>query len=190
MQKATKQLSMWQSEIPDANIHVSVNLSGKQLVHPDLVDQIENAIQQSSICSSHLKLEVTESDIINDTETAAAVLQDIKQLGVGTQMDDFGTGYSSLSYLHQFPFDVIKIDRSFVMGMTQDKSKVSLIKTIILMAKELKKKVIAEGIETLEEMEILRELGCEYGQGFYISPAISAEDATTFLKKSLEHKAV
>jgi diguanylate cyclase (GGDEF)-like protein/PAS domain S-box-containing protein len=107
LQKATKQLSMWQSEIPDANIHVSVNLSGKQLVHPDLVDQIENAIQQSSICSSHLKLEVTESDIINDTETAAAVLQDIKQLGVGTQMDDFGTGYSSLSYLHQFPFDVI-----------------------------------------------------------------------------------
>jgi len=191
LQNATKQLCFWQSQIPAASeLQISVNLSGKQLVHPDLVEQIENAIQQNSLQPNCLNLEVTESDIINDTETAATVLKEIKQLGAGTQMDDFGTGYSSLSYLHQFPFDVIKIDRSFVMGMTQDKSKVSLIKTIILMAKELKKKVIAEGIETLEEMEILRELGCEYGQGFYISPAISAEDATTFLKKSLEHKAV
>ncbi|MBT7069364.1 MAG: EAL domain-containing protein [Anaerolineae bacterium] len=186
LQKATKQLSIWQSQIPDANIHISVNLSGKQLAHPDLLDQIENAIQQSSICPSHLKLEVTESDIINDMEAAATVLKDIKQLGVGTQMDDFGTGYSSLSYLHQFPFDIIKIDRSFVMGMAQDKSKVSLIKAVILMAKELKKKIVAEGIETLEAMVILTDLGCEYGQGFYVSPAINPEDATAFLKKSLE----
>ena len=189
LQKATKQLSIWQSQIPDmSHLQVSVNLSGKQLTHPNLVDQISSALQENSLNPSCLNLEITESDIINDTETAADVLSQIKRLGVEIQMDDFGTGYSSLSYLHQFPFDVIKIDRSFVMGMIEDKSKISLIKAVVLMAKELKKSTIAEGIETLEELEILTESGCEYGQGFYISPAISAEEATTFLQKSLDHK--
>ena len=189
LQKATKQLSIWQSQIPDmSHLQISVNLSGKQLTHPNLVDQISSALQENSLSPSCLNLEITESDIINDMETAADVLSQIKRLGVEIQMDDFGTGYSSLSYLHQFPFDVIKIDRSFVIGMIEDKSKISLIKAIVLMAKELKKSTIAEGIETLEELGILTESGCEYGQGFYISPAISAEEATSFLQKSLDHK--
>ena len=187
LQAAARQLRDWQSQFSNlSHLQVNVNLSGRQLVHPHLVEQIESVIQKYSLMPGCLNLEVTESDIINDTETAATVLNQIKRLGVGIQMDDFGTGYSSLSYLHQFPFDVIKIDRSFVMGMTQDKSKVSLIKTIVLMAKELKKKTVAEGIETLEDMTILSDLGCEYGQGFYISPGINVKDATVFLKKWAE----
>ena len=190
LQTATKQLSIWQSQIPNmSHLQVSVNLSGKQLARPNLIiDQISSVLQQNSLSPSCLNLEITESDIINDTETAAAILSQIKHLGVEVQMDDFGTGYSSLSYLHQFSFDVIKIDRSFITGMMQGESKVSLIKTIVLMAKELKKKTIAEGIETLEEMEILTKLGCEYGQGFYISHPLSAEDATAFLEKTLLKK--
>ncbi|MCP4140928.1 MAG: EAL domain-containing protein [Chloroflexi bacterium] len=187
LKNAAKQLGIWQSQKSNLpSLYVSVNLSGKQLLHPGLFEQIENAIQQASIPPASLNLEITESDIINDTETAATILKKIKQLGVRTQMDDFGTGYSSLSYLHKFPFDVIKIDRSFIMGMTDDQNKVSLVKTIILMAKELKKKTVAEGIERAEEIEILRELGCEYGQGFYMSAAVSAEEATAFLVSGIQ----
>ncbi len=182
MKEAARQLVAWQSEFPNLpNLQMSVNLSGKQLAHPNLVEQIRCVIQHNCLQPSRLNIEVTESAIINDTETAVAALNQIKALGVKIQMDDFGTGYSSLSYLHQFPFDVIKVDRSFVMGMIEDPSKISLIRTIVLMAQELQKETVAEGIETREELEILSDLGCKYGQGFYISKAVDATAATDIL---------
>jgi diguanylate cyclase (GGDEF)-like protein/PAS domain S-box-containing protein len=186
MQEAAKQLVIWQSEFPYlSKLQMNVNLSGKQLIHPELINQIKWVVNQNCVKPGRLNMEVTESDIIYETETAIAVLNQIKDLGVKIQMDDFGTGYSSLSYLHQFPFDVIKIDRSFIMGMTQDPSKISLVRTIILMANELRKETVAEGIETLEELKILADLGCNYGQGFFISKAINAAAATAFLREKI-----
>ena len=185
--EAAKQSFKWQSEFSDlAKPLISINISGKHLVHPDLLPQIKNIIQQYNLGTHSLSIEVTEGDVISDTDTTVAVLRKIRELGVKVQIDDFGTGYSSLSYLHQFPFDIIKIDRSFVHGMLDDTSKIGLIRTIILMAMELKKDVIAEGIETQEELEILISLGCKYGQGHYFSQALNAADATVFLEKALK----
>lgn len=189
VQEAARQLSQWQSEFASlSTLQMSVNISGKQLVYPHLVDQIRKVIEKNSLEPGHFNIEVTESSILKDTGTVVAVLNQIKELGMKIQMDDFGTGYSSLSYLHKFPFDVIKIDRSFVNGMIEDVSKISLIRTIILMAKELNKEIVAEGIETLEELDVLVELGCKYGQGFYISKAVNAATATALLQECAEVK--
>jgi EAL domain-containing protein (putative c-di-GMP-specific phosphodiesterase class I) len=128
-----------------------------------------------------LKLEVTESTVIERSETALAVLSEIKALGISLTMDDFGTGYSSLTYLHQFPFERLKIDRSFVDKMDHDPKSEAIVRTILLLGKNLNMEVVAEGIESYRQVELLRQLGCSLGQGFLFSHAVDSVAAGEFV---------
>jgi EAL domain-containing protein (putative c-di-GMP-specific phosphodiesterase class I) len=147
-----------------------------------LADHVEALLQQSGISSRQLGLEITESSLIPNIHTASEVLGSLHGLGVSLSMDDFGTGYSSLSYLHSFPFDVLKIDRSFVGRMTTGEQPLQIVRTIIELARVLGMDVVAEGIETLEQYRLLRQLGCRFGQGFLFARPMSAEATTQALR--------
>ena len=148
---------------------MSVNISGKHLGNDDLIDDVENALAVSGIDPSTLKLEITESAAMENAEHTISVLNRLKATGVQLSIDDFGTGYSSLSYLHRLPFDTLKIDRSFVYSVGEKGEDSEILQTIISLAKNLKKKVIAEGIETESQLRLLQNLGCDYGQGYLMS---------------------
>jgi EAL domain-containing protein (putative c-di-GMP-specific phosphodiesterase class I) len=148
---------------------MSVNLSGKQLQDMDLVRQIKAILKESGVEPSTLKLEVTESAIMEDPEKAAAILNSLRDLGLHLSLDDFGTGYSSLSYLHRFPFHNLKIDRSFVSKLEAGDKDAEIVKVINSLAKNLGMDVVAEGIETEGQWALLHHLACAYGQGYYFS---------------------
>lgn len=170
LHQACKQVVEWQrrSESTDP-LSVAVNLSGKHFGHPALVEQITSVIRETGIAPSSLKLELTESAVMDNAETAILMLQQIKETGVQVSIDDFGTGYSSLSYLHRFPIDQLKVDRSFVSAMEENTENGEIVRTVIALAKALGLKVVAEGIESIHQFHQLRILGCEYGQGYLFS---------------------
>ena len=185
LEQACIQTRKWQKLLPGyGHLSISVNLSAKQLMHPALRNQVEEILAASGLDPRYLKLEVTESTVIQRTETALAVLSDMKALGVSLSMDDFGTGYSSLSYLHQFPFGRLKIDRSFVDKMDHDPKSDAIVRTILLLGKNLNMEVVAEGIESEGQLELLTSLGCGFGQGFLFSQPLNAADAEEFLLSS------
>jgi EAL domain-containing protein (putative c-di-GMP-specific phosphodiesterase class I) len=161
---------------------VCVNLSARQFSREGLADHVEALLLQSGISSRQLGLEMTESSLIPDIQTAMEVLGSLRKLGVSLLMDDFGTGYSSLSYLHSFPFDVLKIDRSFVGRMTEGEQPLQIVRTIIELARVLGMDVVAEGIETLEQYRLLRQLGCRFGQGYLFARPMTAEDVSVLLR--------
>jgi EAL domain-containing protein (putative c-di-GMP-specific phosphodiesterase class I) len=147
-----------------------------------LADHVEALLLQSGISSRQLGLEMTESSLIPDIHTAMEVLGSLRRLGVSLLMDDFGTGYSSLSYLNSFPFDVLKIDRSFIGRMTTGEQPLQIVRTIIELARVLGMDVVAEGIETLEQYQLLRQLGCRFGQGYLFARPMSAEALSGLLQ--------
>ncbi|MBK7393059.1 MAG: bifunctional diguanylate cyclase/phosphodiesterase [Chloracidobacterium sp.] len=170
LESTCKQLAAWQKIDPSyRDLIVSVNISGKHLSNDDLIDDVENALAISKIDPASLKLEITESAAMENAEHTISVLNRLKALGVQLSIDDFGTGYSSLSYLHRLPFDTLKIDRSFVIAVGENGEDSEILQTIISLAKNLKKKVIAEGIETEAQLALLQNLGCDYGQGYLLS---------------------
>ena len=178
LKETTTQLARWQKISPAlSDLIVSVNISGKHLSNDDLIDDVENALAISRISPSSLKLEVTESAAMEDAEHTISVLNRLKQLGVQLSIDDFGTGYSSLSYLHRLPFDTLKIDRSFVYSVGESGENSEILQTIISLAKSLKKKVIAEGIETESQLSLLQNLDCDYGQGYLLARPMTKEAA-------------
>ena len=148
---------------------MSVNVSGKHLSKDELVDDVENALHISKISPASLKLEITESAAMENAEHTISILNRLKNLGVQISIDDFGTGYSSFSYLHRLPFDTLKIDRSFVYNVGENGENSEILQSIISLAKNLKKKVIAEGIETESQLALLQNLGCNYGQGYVMA---------------------
>jgi diguanylate cyclase (GGDEF)-like protein len=150
------------------SLSLSVNLSARQVAQPDLLEQIKQALATSKLNSHCLKLEITESVVMENAEAAALMFKQLRSLGVQLSIDDFGTGYSSLSYLHRFPLNYLKIDRSFVMRLTTDNDN-AIVRTISTLARNLGMEVIAEGIETEEQYQQLKMLGCEYGQGYLFS---------------------
>lgn len=165
-----KQIAAWKKISPSYHdIIVSVNISGKHLSDSSLIDDVQNAVAEAKISPSSLKLEITESAAMENAEQTIGMLNKLKTLGVQISIDDFGTGYSSLSYLHRLPFDTLKIDRSFVTGVGADGENSEILQTIISLAKNLKKKVIAEGIETESQLTLLKNLGCDYGQGYLLA---------------------
>jgi EAL domain-containing protein (putative c-di-GMP-specific phosphodiesterase class I) len=132
---------------------------------------------------NNLSIEVTESVLMENIDRASALLKEIKSMGIALHMDDFGTGYSSLSYLHKFPLDGLKIDRSFIIGITTDSENEEIVKTIIALARSLRINVTAEGIETLEQLQLMKAMGCEYGQGYYFSKPVAADQIKDLLSK-------
>lgn len=170
LNSACRQLAAWQAIGPEyAGLIMSVNISGKHLSNDDLLDDVQAAIVTAKIRPETLKLEITESAAMENAEHTIGMLHRLKSLGVQLSIDDFGTGYSSLSYLHRLPFDTLKIDRSFVYSVGEAGENSEILQTIISLAKNLKKKVIAEGIETEAQLTLLQNLGCDYGQGYLLS---------------------
>jgi len=178
LRETATQLSKWQKIDPAyRNMIVSVNISGKHLSNDDLIGDVEAALAASKVDPSCLKLEITESAAMENAEHTIDMLNRLKQLGVQLSIDDFGTGYSSLSYLHRLPFDTLKIDRSFVYRVGESGENSEILQTIISLAKNLKKKVIAEGIETHAQLALLQNLGCDYGQGYLMARPMTKDKA-------------
>lgn len=167
--EACRQLAEWRKRSPEfQKLNMSVNLSRKQLAAPDLVNSIRTIIEASGVHPS-LKLEITESAIMNDAEASVCVMDQIRALGVELHMDDFGTGYSSLSCLHRFPIGGLKIDRSFVSNMGDRRDYVLVLEAIISLAQKLNLRIVAEGVETEEQMVMLQSMGCDLAQGYYFA---------------------
>jgi diguanylate cyclase (GGDEF)-like protein len=173
-----EQLYQWQSKSPlNQKLFLSVNLSGKHFAHRDLVNQVHRILVDTKIDPSTLKLELTESAVMENPEMVIKMLKELKSLGVQLSIDDFGTGYSSLSYLHRFPIDTLKVDRSFVSRMEDGTENGEIVRTIISLAKTLGMNIVAEGIETVHQLHQLRILKCEYGQGYLFSRPVPIDDA-------------
>jgi len=186
LSEACRQIGEWRAASPaNRDLIISVNLSAKQFLQPNLVVDIANLLREIKLPPDALKLEITESTVMKDPSGAVEMLQQIKSLGVRLAIDDFGTGYSSLSYLHRFPLDTLKIDRSFISSMDDDGDGMEIARTILPMAKNLRLDVVAEGVETLEQFELLKKFNCAFGQGYYFSRPLSAEGIATLLKGDL-----
>lgn len=182
LESACKQVKEWQLRYPmDVPLSIAVNLSGKHFADPQLVSQIKNVLSLSGLDAASLKLELTESAIMENAERAIQMLAQIKETGVQVSIDDFGTGYSSLSYLHRFPIDLLKVDRSFVSAMEENSENGEIVRTVIALAKALRLKVVAEGIESIHQFHQLRILKCEYGQGYLFSAPQKVSDIETLL---------
>ncbi len=183
LSEACNQIQKWCLEDPvRQSLRVCVNLSARQFARQGLADHVEALLCQAGVSSRQLGLEMTESSLIPDMGTALEVLSSLRRLGVSLLMDDFGTGYSSLSYLHSFPIDVLKIDRSFVGRMTEGAQPLQIVRTIIELARALGMDVVAEGIETTEQYQLLLELGCRFGQGFLFARPLPVEAVTRLLR--------
>ncbi len=169
--------------LPD-NFYISINLSAKQLWQKNLLENVKAIVDAHELPPSCLKFEITESMVMNNALDAVSLLESIKNYGIGLFVDDFGTGYSSLSYLHRFPFDVLKIDKSFTSRMEVDQSSLDIVRTIIIMAKSLNLKVVAEGIETQKQLDLLSEMNCNYGQGYLYSKAVHIDKVIPLLQSN------
>jgi EAL domain-containing protein (putative c-di-GMP-specific phosphodiesterase class I) len=163
------------------NSKVAVNLSAKQFSDPYLLQTVVDILIRSKIDPLNLELEITESIIMDDVNAAIATMDAIKNKGIYLAIDDFGTGYSSLAYLKRFPIDVLKVDRSFINDIPKDKTDMAITSAVIAMAHKLGMKVVAEGIETQEQLEFLRENKCDYGQGYLLSRPLTLPQLHHFL---------
>src|SRR5205085_11972984 len=154
---------------------ISVNLSCKQFLQSDLAEQVAVQLASVGLPAHCLKLEITETHIMENTDMAVTTLNRLRHLGIQISLDDFGTGYSSLSYLHRLPIDFLKIDRSFVSRMSECTENWEIVSTIIKLAQNLRMQVVAEGIETVEQLDQLERLNCEFGQGYHFSKPLDAD---------------
>lgn len=184
LRSACSQLAHWQGAASTARLSLAVNLSAKQFALPTLVDEVLALLEYSAIEPSRLKLELTESLLLDNTEAVISKMLAIKALGVGFSMDDFGTGYSSLSYLKRLPLDQLKIDRSFVRDVLEDSNDAVIAKTIIVLAKSLGLQVIAEGVESHGQLEFLARSGCQAYQGYLFSRPLPIAEFEAFLVAS------
>jgi diguanylate cyclase (GGDEF)-like protein len=185
LKQACQQMHSWHEQFSyDKPLMMSVNLSGRQFSQLDLVEQIAQTLAEVGLNRHSLKLEITESMVMDDVEEAIAILEKLKQLDLRLSMDDFGTGFSSFSYLHRFPMDTLKVDRSFVSNMNESTKNCEIVSTIIMLAHKLGMDVVAEGIETEQQMKTLQSLGCEYGQGYFFSKPLAKDHALKLLSQN------
>jgi diguanylate cyclase (GGDEF)-like protein len=175
LKRACQQLAKWQWKAPaNRQLFMSVNLSSKQLGQSALVDQIRETLEETHVDPRHIKLEITESAVMENAETAAQLMRRLKGLGVQLSIDDFGTGYSSLGYLHRFPVDILKVDRSFIGRIGEAAENIEIVRTIISLAENMGMQVVAEGVETMSQLSQLRRLNCQFGQGYLFSRPVDA----------------
>ncbi|HEV8486079.1 MAG TPA: EAL domain-containing protein [Blastocatellia bacterium] len=185
LREACSQMRRWQSQLSSAApLFISVNLSGKQFAHPGLTDQIIQTLQLTGLDPRALKLEITESVVMENVEATAGMLERLRSLGVELSIDDFGTGYSSLSYLHRLPIDTLKIDRSFVSRIGENNDNKEIVRTIVMLAHTLGKGVVAEGVETKDQLQHLRELKCDSAQGYLFSRPVDPDDALELVRST------
>lgn len=181
---ACEQAAEWEREFPDYPVNVNVNFSLKQLYQPNFLEDFKSRIQAIGVSPQRICVEVTESILMENPDLIIQILGEIRGLGMRIAVDDFGTGYSSLAYLHRFPMDVVKIDRSFVTSMLTSHESLQIVKTVIDLARSLRLKVTAEGVEREEHYQKLRELGCDYSQGYLWSKPVEVESATKMLQSA------
>ncbi|MBD0336073.1 MAG: EAL domain-containing protein [Cyanobacteria bacterium Co-bin13] len=185
LRHACKQLKQWRDQFTNSDsLSISINLSGKQFAQPDLIEQIDSILRQTGLTGWALKLEVTESVLIENEEIAAQTLHQLRHRGIQVCIDDFGTGYSSLSYLHRFPVDVLKIDRSFISGISARPENQEVVKAILSLGLNLGLTVVAEGVETPEELQFLQRQQCQQAQGYWFAPPLAAAQAADLLHSS------
>jgi diguanylate cyclase (GGDEF)-like protein len=184
LRKACQQLAKWQwLAAGNRELFMSVNLSSKQATQPNLVTEIHDILEETNIEARHLKLEITESAVMDNAEMSARLLKRLKALGVQLSIDDFGTGYSSLGYLHRFPVNTLKIDRSFIGRIGEAAENIEIVRTIVSLAENLGMEVVAEGVETLSQLTQLRKLNCRYGQGYLFSRPVDPESVTSWISR-------
>ncbi|MGH7410478.1 MAG: putative bifunctional diguanylate cyclase/phosphodiesterase, partial [Candidatus Methylomirabilis sp.] len=176
MEEACRQARVWQVRYPsDPPLVMSVNLSARQFQQPGLVEDVARALSEAGLHPASLKLEITESAVMEDEHSTIATMQKLKALGVKLAIDDFGVGYSSLSYLRQFPVDALKVDRVFIGRLGQDPVDMAIVHAVIAVAKSLNLSVTAEGVETDRQLAHLRDLGCKGGQGYYFAKPLPSD---------------
>ncbi|MFQ4138677.1 EAL domain-containing protein [Nodosilinea sp. PGN35] len=185
---ACQQLQQWRQRLPQAQaLMVSVNLSVKQFAHPRLIATIDETLSATGLSGHHLRLEITESALIDNPQAAERMLHALQERGIQLGIDDFGTGYSSLSMVHQFPMQSLKIDRSFIRAMAGDGRGVAMVQAILALAQSLGMAAIAEGVETADQLAHLVRLGCLYAQGYYFAKPLPAAEAEALLLAWPEH---
>jgi EAL domain-containing protein (putative c-di-GMP-specific phosphodiesterase class I) len=183
LDQACWQLRAWRDlGLADDTLSMSVNVSKRQVAHPGFVDDVQRVLRDHRLDGSRLNLEITESVIMENPDSIAEVLRQLKAIKAEIHMDDFGTGYSSLSYLHRFPLDVLKIDRAFVSTMNDDNDYADIIHTVVALAHTLSMQVIVEGVETEHQLTRLKTLNCDYAQGFYFAKPLGAMAAAEILE--------
>jgi EAL domain-containing protein (putative c-di-GMP-specific phosphodiesterase class I) len=179
--EACRQVADWARRFPSTPLTLRANVSGRQLSQPALLRDVTVALAESGLDPERLCLEITETALMSDVDASIRMLRWIRDLGVRLAIDDFGTGYSSLGYLERFPVDALKIDRSFVSGLGIDPKSAAIVRTLLTLAQVLDLDVVAEGVETGEQVTQLRALGCERGQGFLYAPGLAARDLEVHL---------
>ncbi|MDR3492827.1 MAG: EAL domain-containing protein [Gammaproteobacteria bacterium] len=186
LDEACRQLNLWNKDgLVGEDIKICINISAPQLQNLNLVKNLSDCFKKYEINTNNVEIEITETSLISNQDSAIAMLNEIKKLGVSLAIDDFGTGYSSLSYLTKLPIYILKIDQSFIKILTDKSENAIIVKTIIDLAHDLKLKVIAEGVETIEQLKILQNLDCDFVQGYYLSHPLNLEDIEVLLRKSI-----
>jgi diguanylate cyclase (GGDEF)-like protein/PAS domain S-box-containing protein len=187
LEEACRQMAGWHKLSPlHAGTKLSVNLSGRQFAQPDLFERIERVVSATGIDPRCLQFEITESVVMENARTITSIIDELRGLGIELAIDDFGTGYSSLAYLHRFPIQTLKIDRSFISPAGGDERDDEIVRTIIMLARNMGKDVVAEGVETAEQLARLRQLGCAYGQGYFFSRPQDAAATELLLREGVE----
>lgn len=188
LRKACRIAPRLQAAMGDASgrkVYISVNLSGAHFHSDGIVAQIGGILRETGVDPAQIVLEITESALVGDPMAAGKILQDIKKLGVRLALDDFGTGYSSLGYLHRFPFDLLKIDRSFVQDLHNNRKSMDIIRAIVSLSKTFSLQIVGEGVENGNEILALSGLGCDYGQGYLFSKPVPVDRAEEFIRASV-----
>ena len=188
LHEACRQMQEW-NKIFGRSFYVSVNVSARQFADSGLLADVRSILKETQFPPDHLKLEITESVLISGVQTVEGVLTAARRLGIEISLDDFGTGYSSLSYLLRFPFDVVKIDRSFVQSLDRDPQRANLAEMIVQLAVRLGKKVVAEGVETTEERHLLERMHCDLLQGYLFSKPLAPAAVEGFLHQHADPSA-
>jgi EAL domain-containing protein (putative c-di-GMP-specific phosphodiesterase class I) len=187
LRKACEQAHRWHLANPgEPLLTMSVNVSGRQFKHRDIVELVGKILRETQVDPTAIKLEITETVTMDNAERTIRVVNGLKNLGVRLSIDDFGTGYSSLSYLRRFPMDTLKIDRSFVQNLSSNPENLAIVRTIMSLARNLGMQVVAEGAETADEIEQLKALECDFGQGYFFSKPVDSEQANNPLRKTAQ----
>jgi EAL domain-containing protein (putative c-di-GMP-specific phosphodiesterase class I) len=185
LKEACKRVRLWRDLHPQARgLSVAVNLAHKQFMYADLPLQVSSALQETGLPPDGLHLEITETVFLENPKAAESTLRRLRSLGIGLHLDDFGTGYSSLSYLAALPLETLKIDRSFVMDMESNPKHAAVVRTIIELARDLGMNTVAEGVESLQQLQMLQSLGCRTGQGNLFAPALDAKRADRLFERT------